>query len=228
MRYFNPVGARMRIGKDEWDPQQLMPPSHRWPSASSIGCVSLAMIARLRMAQGFATTFMWWIWLGPCPRAGPTRCRSWHACLWPARGGRQRARNARGLRAPASGDPFEVVGRRPGDIAMLGGSCTRQILKWRATRSLDDMTRDGWRWQLIIPMDTRTQPMTFDPTEHPHRRLNPLTGGRSLPSSQASLARQSNLKRLKRDRLRRDVVVSRQRTGRRKKNPNYGHARVRE
>ncbi len=49
--------------------------------------------------------------------------------------------------------PYEIVDRRPGDI----GTCyadpakSEAVLGWRATRTLQDMCRDSWRWQSMNP-----------------------------------------------------------------------------
>jgi UDP-glucose 4-epimerase len=49
--------------------------------------------------------------------------------------------------------PYEVVGRRPGDIAASYADPSRAEaeLGWRATRDIDDMCRDVWRWQSQNP-----------------------------------------------------------------------------
>ena len=48
---------------------------------------------------------------------------------------------------------FEIVGRRPGDIAQCWAdpSFSKQILGWDAVRSLDNMCADAWRWQYLNP-----------------------------------------------------------------------------
>lgn len=45
--------------------------------------------------------------------------------------------------------PFEIVARRPGDLAELlaDASLARQALGWQATRGLDEICRDAWRWE---------------------------------------------------------------------------------
>ena len=50
--------------------------------------------------------------------------------------------------------PFEIVERRPGDIAQCWAdpSLANQVLGWNAVRSLDDMCADAWRWQHMNPM----------------------------------------------------------------------------
>ena len=56
-------------------------------------------------------------------------------------------------RASGRSIPFEIVNRRPGDIA----SCyadpanARALLGWRAERPLDQMCEDHWRWQSNNP-----------------------------------------------------------------------------
>jgi UDP-glucose 4-epimerase len=49
--------------------------------------------------------------------------------------------------------PYEVVGRRAGDLAATWADTTRaaEELGWRATRSVDDMCADAWRWQSQNP-----------------------------------------------------------------------------
>jgi UDP-glucose 4-epimerase len=49
--------------------------------------------------------------------------------------------------------PYEIVGRRPGDIAQTWAATDRaaEVLGWRATRDLDEMLRDHWRWQSNNP-----------------------------------------------------------------------------
>ena len=49
--------------------------------------------------------------------------------------------------------PFEIVGRRPGDIAQCWAdpSFAKQVLGWNAVRSLDNMCADTWRWQQMNP-----------------------------------------------------------------------------
>ena len=49
--------------------------------------------------------------------------------------------------------PFEVRGRRNGDIAEAWAdvSAANRILKWSAMHSLEDMCRDGWNWQQKNP-----------------------------------------------------------------------------
>jgi UDP-glucose 4-epimerase len=46
--------------------------------------------------------------------------------------------------------PYSVTGRRPGDIARCWAdtSLANRLLSWKATRNLEDMCRDTWRWQL--------------------------------------------------------------------------------
>ena len=49
--------------------------------------------------------------------------------------------------------PYEIVGRRPGDIARCWAdpSFAKQVLGWNAVKSLDDMCADAWRWQQMNP-----------------------------------------------------------------------------
>ena len=45
--------------------------------------------------------------------------------------------------------PYDIVARRPGDVAACYADPTlaRELLGWQARRDLDAMCRDSWRWQ---------------------------------------------------------------------------------
>jgi len=45
--------------------------------------------------------------------------------------------------------PYQVVGRRPGDIAACYADpgLARRELGWTAARGIEQMCRDAWRWQ---------------------------------------------------------------------------------
>lgn len=47
--------------------------------------------------------------------------------------------------------PYRITGRRPGDIARCWADTglANQLLGWKATRNLEDMCRDAWRWQTV-------------------------------------------------------------------------------
>ena len=49
--------------------------------------------------------------------------------------------------------PYQIVGRRPGDIATCYAdpSKSAQKLGWKAEKNLGDMCRDSWRWQSTNP-----------------------------------------------------------------------------
>jgi len=56
-------------------------------------------------------------------------------------------------RASGRSVPFEIVGRRPGDIASCYADPAHALalLGWRAERPLDQMCEDHWRWQSTNP-----------------------------------------------------------------------------
>jgi UDP-glucose 4-epimerase len=47
---------------------------------------------------------------------------------------------------------YELVGRRQGDIEQIWADTTKveQVLGWKATRSLDEMTKSAWEWEKKI------------------------------------------------------------------------------
>jgi UDP-glucose 4-epimerase len=49
--------------------------------------------------------------------------------------------------------PYEIVERRPGDLptSFADPSKANKELNWQATRSLDEMCADAWRWQSNNP-----------------------------------------------------------------------------
>ena len=49
--------------------------------------------------------------------------------------------------------PHEVVARRPGDVAALWAdpARARQLLGWSASRGIEAMCADTWRWQRDNP-----------------------------------------------------------------------------
>jgi UDP-glucose 4-epimerase len=49
--------------------------------------------------------------------------------------------------------PYEIVDRRPGDIAECWADPAKAMkeLEWRAERTLEQMTEDTWRWQSNNP-----------------------------------------------------------------------------
>ncbi|XP_021192253.2 UDP-glucose 4-epimerase isoform X1 [Helicoverpa armigera] len=54
--------------------------------------------------------------------------------------------------------PYRIVGRRAGDIAAnyADVALSHRLLAWRATRTLDDMCADTWRWQSNNPSGYKT------------------------------------------------------------------------
>ncbi|MCF7220928.1 UDP-glucose 4-epimerase GalE [Marilutibacter chinensis] len=55
--------------------------------------------------------------------------------------------------------PYEIVGRRPGDVAEVFAdpSLARERLGWRAELDIEAMCRDAWRWQSLNPDGYRTR-----------------------------------------------------------------------
>lgn len=49
--------------------------------------------------------------------------------------------------------PYQIVERRPGDVAVCYADPTKakEALGWEATRGIEDMCRDSWRWQKNNP-----------------------------------------------------------------------------
>ncbi len=62
--------------------------------------------------------------------------------------------------------PFDVVGRRQGDIAtsLADPSKANEMLEWRADRNLEAMLRDAWNWQSRHPNGYADQSEPGDPT----------------------------------------------------------------
>jgi UDP-glucose 4-epimerase len=58
--------------------------------------------------------------------------------------------------------PYEIVGRRPGDIAAIyaDSSLARCELNWTAVRVLEAMCADTWRWQSMNPNGYPANPST--------------------------------------------------------------------
>ena len=56
-------------------------------------------------------------------------------------------------RASGASVPCEIVARRPGDVdaSYADASLARELLGWQATRDLDAMCADSWRWQRMNP-----------------------------------------------------------------------------
>ena len=49
--------------------------------------------------------------------------------------------------------PYKIAPRRAGDIAECYADATksRELLGWKAEKTLEDMCRDSWRWQSRNP-----------------------------------------------------------------------------
>jgi UDP-glucose 4-epimerase len=49
--------------------------------------------------------------------------------------------------------PYDIVSRRPGDIAACYASpvLAKEMLGWEATHTLQDMVASSWKWQLQNP-----------------------------------------------------------------------------
>ena len=56
-------------------------------------------------------------------------------------------------RASGASVPCDFVARRPGDVAASYAdvALANELLQWRATRNLDTMCADSWRWQRMNP-----------------------------------------------------------------------------
>lgn len=159
LRYFNPVGAHPsgRIGEDPHGiPNNLMP------------FVAQVAVGRRDTLRVFGDTY-------PTPDGTGVRdyihvmdLAQGHVAaveFLAARGGLHRWNLGTGRgysvlevreafeRASGREIPYEIVERRPGDVAVsyADPSAALADLGWAATRDLDDMCADAWRWQEANP-----------------------------------------------------------------------------
>ncbi len=160
LRYFNPVGAHPSgtIGEDpQGIPNNLMP---------FVAQVAVGRRERLEIFGGDYPTAD-----GTCERdyihvedlaAGHVAALRWIAghdrkvSTWNLGGGTGTSVLqvvAAFERASGRSIPYEIVGRRAGDLAAYWADPTRanDELGWRTQRSIDDMCADTWRWQAANP-----------------------------------------------------------------------------
>ncbi len=159
LRYFNPVGAHEsgRIGEDPTGiPNNLMPyvaqvavgklPRLRvfgddWDTPDGTGVRDYLHVVDLAIGHVQALE-------GIDERPG---VRTYN--LGTGRGSSVHEVRSAFERASGREIPFEVTARRDGDVARCYADPARaeRELGWRATRDLDDMCRDAWRWQSANP-----------------------------------------------------------------------------
>jgi len=159
LRYFNPVGAHAsgRIGED---PNGL--PNNLMPFVSQ---VAVGRLPRLRVFGGdYATPdgtgvrdYIHVVDLAVGHVAAVRRLAERPGVLTVNLGTGRGYSVIEVVKAfeEASGRPvpYEIVARRPGDVAQCYAEPTlaEQELGWRATRGIDEMCADSWRWQSTNP-----------------------------------------------------------------------------
>jgi UDP-glucose 4-epimerase len=159
LRYFNPIGAHPsgRIGEDPRDaPNNVFPImlqaasgkrprlaifGNDWPTVDGTGVRDYLHVVDLALghvrALDFAARREGFVALNLGTGRGTSVMQLLRAC-------------ERAIGRPL---PFEVCARRAGDTAETYAAVERahELLGWRATRSIDDMCADGWRWQEANP-----------------------------------------------------------------------------
>ena len=154
LRYFNPAGAHPSGLLGELPRAHPTTWFHSW-LRSLLGCVNgcrcSVEIIPLSMEPEYATTSMSWIWLT-------------HMCTrWPTFAAQAGSASEPGHRARilGTGDhrcirarerkpiPYDIVDQRPGDAAecYADPSLATELLGWHASRDLDLICVDTWRWQ---------------------------------------------------------------------------------
>jgi UDP-glucose 4-epimerase len=159
LRYFNPVGAHPsgRIGEDpDGVPNNLMPfvmqvaagrhPCVRvfgddYPTPDGTGVRDYLHVVDLALGHLAA--------LDALP--GLDGCRAVN--LGTGHGSSVLEVIAAASRAVGRDVPYEIVERRSGDVATSWAdpALAHELLGWTATRTLDDMAADHWRWQAANP-----------------------------------------------------------------------------
>jgi UDP-glucose 4-epimerase len=159
LRYFNPVGAHAsgRIGEDPRGiPNNLMPYVMQvavgrlprlavyggdWPTPDGTGVRDYIHVVDL--VEGHLAALRALGRTKGCEAVNLGTGRGW-SVLEVVRA----AEAATGRKIP-----FEIVARRPGDIAACWADPSRAAgkLGWRAGKSLDEMCADAWRWQRENP-----------------------------------------------------------------------------
>jgi UDP-glucose 4-epimerase len=159
LRYFNPVGAHPsgRIGEDpNGIPNNLMP---------FVAQVAVGKLPRLRVFGSDYPTpdgtgvrdYIHVVDLARGHLAAINKLRDNPGAavynLGTGRGYSVLEMVAAFERASGRPVPYEIVGRRPGDIATCYAdpSLAREALGWQAELGIDDMVRDTWRWQSQNP-----------------------------------------------------------------------------
>ncbi|MDQ3358387.1 MAG: UDP-glucose 4-epimerase GalE [Actinomycetota bacterium] len=160
LRYFNPVGAHPsgRIGEDPWEtPNNLMPYVAQvavgrrdelavfgddYDTVDGTGVRDYIHVEDL--AAGHLAALEW-------IAAHDRSLSTWN--LGTGRGTSVLELVAAFERASGRPIPYQVVGRRPGDIAASYADPSRAQaeLGWRAVKSVEDMCADTWRWQSANP-----------------------------------------------------------------------------
>jgi UDP-glucose 4-epimerase len=159
LRYFNPVGAHAsgRIGESPRGiPNNLMPYVTQvavgkrerlsvfgsdYPTPDGTGVRDYIHVVDLALGH-----------LAALDRARKTT-GAWTVNLGTGRGYSVLEFVAAFERASGRKVPYQVVARRPGDVAQCYADPTaaEKLLGWRATRDLDAMCADSWRWQSANP-----------------------------------------------------------------------------
>lgn len=159
LRYFNPVGAHGTglIGEDPGGiPNNLMPYicqvavgrrerlqvfGDDWPTVDGTGVRDYIHVMDLARAHADAIDYL------------VEADRSITVNLGTGRGVSVLELVQAFARASGREIPYDIVARRPGDVAEVYAdpSLARELLGWRAELDVDAMCRDAWRWQSMNP-----------------------------------------------------------------------------
>jgi UDP-glucose 4-epimerase len=159
LRYFNPVGAHPsgRMGEDPTGvPNNLMP----YVMQAAVG-----RHPRVRVFGGDYPTrdgtgirdYIHVVDLAGGHLAALERLEHFPGChavnLGTGQGSTVLEVIAAASRAAGRDIPYEIVDRRDGDVAATWADVTRAraLLGWQASRGLDEMCADAWRWQAANP-----------------------------------------------------------------------------
>ena len=165
LRYFNPVGAHSsgRIGEDPvGTPNNLMP----FVAQVAVGRRARLMVHGADYPTGDGTGVRDYIHVVDLAQGhvaalrrilSATAPRELVANLGTGRGYSVLEMVGAFERASGRTIPFELGPRRPGDAAICFADVARaaEEFGWRATRGIDEMCADTWRWQRMNPQGYR-------------------------------------------------------------------------